>query len=161
MKNMNIIYVNFEQEKEKSFFQIPRDFNELKISILDEWDYLEEKGLIIEDMNNTIIKDQNDFLAFKQNSKDGLIVNIKYNGNYQKKPDLSIKEITNRINFNKNIQNDNVLETIENLNKKLENLKKDIEFIKRNKSNMNDEIDNLEKLIYESTEKLNEIKNID
>ena len=154
MKNMNIIYVNFEQEKEKSFFQIPRDFNELKISILDEWDYLEEKGLIIEDMNNTIIKDQNDFLAFKKNSKDGLIVNVKYKGNYQKKPDLTIKELASRINFNnqihqdfvesnkknKNIKNDNVLETIEKLNKKLENLKKDIEFIKKNEINMDNKI---------------------
>ena len=165
MKNMNVIYVNFEQEKEKNFFHIPVKFDELKASILDEWDYLDEKGLIIEDINHNIIKNQNDFLRFKENSKEELILNIKYNGNYQKKPDLSIKEIVNKINSNNEIyQNyqlsnkenknlyDDILEKINNLNEKMENLNKDIEFIKNNKIDLKKRITNINKSINESRE---------
>ena len=172
---MNIIYVIFEQEKETNFFHIPNNFKLLKQYILEEWDYLEEEGLIIEDINHNKITNENDYLIFKKKNKtEKLILYIKYNGKYQKKQDLLINQIVNKINSdnqinwnsnqsnikNQNINNNNILETIENLDKKVENFKNEIEKIKNNQINLNNGINNLKILINESKENLNKIKNM-
>ncbi len=157
MSIMNVIYVNFDEKNEETFFKIPQNLNELKFFIYEQWDEVfENNGLIIESDDNKEIETDDDLneLLNKQNNKKCVvhIKSIKNNTNLQYFSNIQKKDFVGLNNDN------NLFSKIQQINEKVESLTKEVEEIKNNDNNYNLTMNNLKNSIDDINKKLKKIK---
>ncbi len=151
MSIKNVIYIEFTQINQTTFFQIPLNLEILKNFIIDQWEGLEDKNFIIEDEKHNQIKNNDDYLKFKQNKhlklylkieeEKSKIKNILENSgmNYSK---------NNNFNFLSKTQNISCLENINDLCSKYNTIIEEIKTLKKEINNINTKLNK----IYPKTE---------
>ena len=146
MSIKNVIYIEFTQINHTTFFQIPLNLEILKNFIIDQWEGLEDKNFIIEDEKHNQIKNNDDYLKFKQNKhlklylkieeEKSKIKNILENSgmNYSK---------NNNFNFLSKTQNISCLENINDLCSKYNTIIEEIKKIKKEINNINTKLNKI------------------
>ena len=173
---MNVIYVNFDEKNEESFFKIPQNLDELKFFIYEQWEEeFENKGLIIENDEKKEIKNDDDLNElFKKQKNNKYVVHIKsIKNNNNLKSSFNLFEKTSNLlkySFSKYIPNidkkdivdlnndNNLLKKIQQLSEKAEFLTKEVEEIKNNNIEFNTTIKNLTNSINDIKKKLKKKK---
>lgn len=146
MSIKNVIYIEFTQINHTTFFQIPLNLEILKNFIIDQWEFLEDKNFIIEDEKHNQIKNNDDYLKFKQNKHLKLYLKIeeeksKINNILEKSDIYNFKN--NNLNFLSQTQNISHLETINDLYSKFNTIIEEIKKIKKEINNINTKLNKI------------------
>ena len=146
MSIKNVIYIEFTQNNQSTFFQIPLNIEILKKFIIDQWEDLEYKNFIIEDEKHNQIKNNDDYLKFKQNKHLKLYLKIEEEkskkNNILEKSDMNYFK-NNNLNFLSQTQNFSHFEKINDLYSKFNTIIEEIKTLKNEINNINTKLNTI------------------
>lgn len=146
MSIKNVIYIEFTQNNQSTFFQIPLNIEILKKFIIDQWEDLEYKNFIIEDEKHNQIKNNDDYLKFKQNKHLKLYLKIEEEkskkNNILEKSDMNYFK-NNNLNFLSQTQNFSHFEKINDLYSKFNTIIEEIKTLKNEINNINTKLNKI------------------